>query len=276
MPKSLAVIGLGRMAQVILHRLFEIGHLQPEEVIGVVGKPGSVKRVINQFPSNLLVLDSSNPMVSDAWDAPVKILAVKPQQLHSVKEERSSVLDSCERPLIISILAGITLEKLEGIFPSHACVRAVPNTPALVNAGLTGLSWGKDVSALQKQFVQKVFDPISEICELPEEQLDAFLALTSSGPGYIALIAEALADGAVAAGLPRDLANYLTYSTLEGTGLLLKQKELHPGQLKDMVASPSGTTISALRHLEKKGVRSALIEAVVLAANKSREMAKLN
>ena len=121
--------------------------------------------------------------------------------------------------------------------------------------------------------MQKFFNPISEVLELPEKQLDAFLALTSSGPAYIAVIAEALADGAVAAGLPRILANYLSHRTLAGTALLLKEKDLHPGQLKDMVASPGGTTIAALRHLEMAGVRSALIEAVVAAAERSRELA---
>ena len=169
-------------------------------------------------------------------------------------------------------MAGINLEKLESMFPLHACVRAVPNTPALVRSGLTGLAWGSNISKKQKKIVEEIFKPISEVCELPEDQLDAFLALTSSGPAYIALIAEALADGAVASGLPRNLANRFTHLTLEGTALLLKEKDLHPGEIKDMVASPAGTTIRALRHLEKEGVRSAMIEAVVLAAKQSREM----
>ena len=96
--------------------------------------------------------------------------------------------------------------------------------------------------------------------------------MTSSGPAYVALIAEAFADGAVASGLPRSMANYLAHRTLYGTSLLLKEKELHPGQLKDMVASPGGTTITALRHLEKGGLRSALMEAVIAAAERSREL----
>ncbi|KGG16568.1 Pyrroline-5-carboxylate reductase [Prochlorococcus sp. MIT 0602] len=271
---SLAVIGLGRMAQVILTSLLEKGAFKPQEVLGVVGQPGTVSRVLEHFPNDLEVVDSHNPKADLVWDSPVKILAVKPQQLTQIHEKVSSRCDSIrgEKPLLISILAGVKLERLQVLFPSHACVRAVPNAPALVGAGLTGLSWGKEVSSEQKQIVKGLFEPVSEICELPEDQLDAFLALTSSGPAYLALISEALADGAVAAGLPRDLADNLTHSTLEGTALLLKQKGLHPGQLKDMVASPAGTTIRAIRHLEKEGVRSALIEAVVLAAQKSREM----
>ena len=114
--------------------------------------------------------------------------------------------------------------------------------------------------------MKEAFDPVSEVLELPEYRLDAFLALTSSGPAYVALVAEAMADGAVAAGLPRELAHRLAHRTLAGTAALLDQQQLHPALLKDMVASPGGTTMAALRKLESAGVRSALIEAVVAAA----------
>ena len=141
---------------------------------------------------------------------------------------------------------------------------------------MTGLSWGDDVSEEHKRLVEKIFNPISEVFQLPEMQLDAFLALTSSGPAYLALIAEALADGAVAAGLPRHLAQQLTNLTIEGTSRLLKEKELHPGELKDMVASPAGTTIAAVRKLEKAGLRSAFIEAVVAAFERSQELSDIS
>jgi pyrroline-5-carboxylate reductase len=121
--------------------------------------------------------------------------------------------------------------------------------------------------------VQALFARVGEVMELPESQLDAFLALTSSGPAFVALVAEAMADGAVAAGLPRALASHLAHRTLAGTAELLHQRELHPGELKDMVASPGGTTIAGLRRLESAAVRSALIEAVVAAAERSRELA---
>ncbi len=264
------------MAKVILHGLFGEGKFKQEDVLAVVGQAESIASAIQQFSTSLTVLDSKDLNSQKVWDAPIKILAVKPQQLNQIREQMSSnpkvMFES--RPLLISVLAGVKLEKLQSLFPSHSCVRAVPNAPALVGSGLTGLSWGDDVSAEQKRIVKSIFNPVSEVFQLPETQLDAFLALTSSGPAYLALIAEALADGAVAAGLPRKLSHQLTNLTLEGTSLLLKEKELHPGELKDMVASPAGTTIRAIRHLEKEGVRSALIEAVVLSAQKSREMGK--
>jgi pyrroline-5-carboxylate reductase len=121
--------------------------------------------------------------------------------------------------------------------------------------------------------VQQLFAQVGEVLELPESQLDAFLALTSSGPAFVALVAEAMADGAVAAGLPRQQAHHLAHRTLAGTAALLQEQQLHPAQLKDMVSSPGGTTIAGIRALESGGLRAALIEAVVAAAERSRELA---
>jgi pyrroline-5-carboxylate reductase len=177
------------------------------------------------------------------------------------------------QPLLISVLAGVPLRRLEALFPGRACVRAVPNTPALVKAGLTGLSWGEGVAAAQREEVRQLFAPVGEVLDLPEAQLDPFLALTSSGPAFLALVAESMADGAVAAGLPRPLALHLAHRTMAGTAALLQGQELHPGQLKDMVTSPAGTTAAGLRQLERAGLRSALIEAVLAAAERSRQLA---
>ena len=151
-------------------------------------------------------------------------------------------------------------------------MRAVPNTPALVRSGLTGLAWGAAVEAAERNWVRQLFAQVGEVHELPETQLDAFLALTSSGPAFVAMVAEALADGAVAAGLPRLLASHLAHRTLAGSAALLHEQELHPGQLKDMVGSPAGTTMAGIRQLERAGLRSALIEAVLAAAERSRQL----
>ncbi len=271
---SLGVIGLGRMAQALINPLIERGDFLPESIFGVVGHKTSIQPALDQLPKGVRVVDVGDSIANEVWEAPLKILAVKPQQLNKIQEQGNlGTLDDSQRPLLISVIAGVTLKKLQKIFPGHVCVRAVPNTPVLVRAGLTGVSWGEDVTVDQRTTVKNIFNPISEVLELPEEHLDPFLALTSSGPAYVAVIAEALADGAVAAGLSRELSNYLAHRTLAGTASLLKEKGLHPGQLKDMVASPGGTTITALRHLEMAGVRSALIEAVVAASERSRELA---
>ncbi|ABX08324.1 pyrroline-5-carboxylate reductase [Prochlorococcus marinus] len=274
MPFSIGIIGLGRMAQAILTPLLERGDFKPDEVLGVVGQRSSVKKVLGEFSQDLSIVSSDNPVSLEVWNSPIQLLAVKPQQLNDIKEQVSQleIVPDRPKPVLISILAGVNLKRLQSIFPAHNCVRAVPNIPVIVRSGLTGLSWGAGVTTDQRLSVEAIFKPISEVLELPEKQLDAFLALTSSGPAYVAVIAEALADGAVAAGLPRSLANDLSNMTLAGSAKLLKESNLHPGELKDMVASPAGTTITALRHLEMAGIRSALIEAVVLAAERSREL----
>ena len=256
--------------------LLERGEYNSENVFGIVGSISSISSALSDIPEGVKVVSSDDASSREVWRAPLKILAVKPQQFGKIKESISSFQPSEQfpKPLLVSILAGITLKSLRNAFPGHVCVRAVPNTPSLVGEGVTGLTWDEDITPDQKIEVRKIFEPISEIFELPEKELDPFLALTSSGPAYLALVAEAMADGAVAAGLPRNLSNKLAHKTLSGTASLLRDKGLHPAELKDMVASPGGTTISALRHLELAGLRSALIEAVVSAAQKSRQLAE--
>tara|TARA_B100000579_G_scaffold224432_1_gene183720 strand:+ start:556 stop:1398 length:843 start_codon:yes stop_codon:yes gene_type:complete len=273
---SIGIIGFGRMAKGIMLPLLERGEYNSENVFGIVGSISSISSALSDIPEGVKVVSSDDASSREVWRAPLKILAVKPQQFGKIKESISSFQPSEQfpKPLLVSILAGITLKSLRNAFPGHVCVRAVPNTPSLVGEGVTGLTWDEDITPDQKIEVRKIFEPISEIFELPEKELDPFLALTSSGPAYLALVAEAMADGAVAAGLPRNLSNKLAHKTLSGTASLLRDKGLHPAELKDMVASPGGTTISALRHLELAGLRSALIEAVVSAAQKSRQLAE--
>lgn len=263
------------MAQAILLPLFNNEKLLPSQVLGIVGHDSSLKSLEKQLPRNVQLVVASNESAKKAWEAPTQLLAVKPQQLDSVVKSLNNIEFSsfAFKPLLISVVAGVTLSRLESSFPNHICVRAVPNTPCLVGSGLTGLAWGSGIENNHRLTVEELFSSTSEVFDLQEDLLDAFLALTSSGPAYISLILESLADGAVAAGLPRTLANHLANKTLTGSALLIKEKNLHPGELKDMVASPAGTTITALRHLEMAGIRSALIEAVVAAAERSRELA---
>jgi pyrroline-5-carboxylate reductase len=261
---TFGVVGLGRMAQALLFPLLEAGLVEPDAVRAVVASETSAA-ALRQAHHGLDVDTDS----AAAWAAPVVLLAVKPQQLDLAAQAAAGGSGG----LLVSVLAGVTLERLQRLFPQWQCVRAVPNTPALVRAGLTGLAFGADVDPDQRRWVEQLFAQVGEVHELPEPQLDAFLALTSSGPAFVAVVAEALADGAVAAGLPRLLAQRLTHRTLAGSAALMLERNLHPGELKDMVSSPGGTTIAGLRQLEQAGLRSALIEAVVAAAQRSRELA---
>ena len=271
--RRFGILGLGRMAQALLLPLLESGDLQAEDVRGVVGRRSSAERL----SASLGISVATDPEA--AWRAPVVLLAVKPQQLPALAQTLTALEPAAAaaevagaRRLLISVLAGVSLSRLQGLFPTSVCVRAVPNTPALVRAGLTALAWGEGIEPSRQAWVRALFARVGEVMELPETQLDAFLALTSSGPAFVALVAEAMADGAVAAGLPVDLARHLAHRTLAGTSALLEQRQLHPGQLKDMVASPGGTTVAGLRQLERAGLRSALLEAVLAAAERSRAL----
>ena len=254
------------MAQALLFPLLEAGRLEAAEVRAVVASSRSAEALSGR--AGLVVSTDATA----AWRCPTVLLAIKPQQLDAVAAQAPAP-DPVAPPLLISVLAGVSLARLERLFPGRRVVRAVPNTPSLVGAGLTALAFGPGVEAEARDWVQSLFARVGEVMELPESQLDAFLALTSSGPAFVALVAEAMADGAVAAGLPRALAHHLAHRTLAGTAELLQQRELHPGELKDMVSSPAGTTIAGLRRLESAALRSALIEAVVAAAERSRELA---
>jgi len=260
---ELGIVGLGRMAQALLMPLLEGGQESRERVRAAVASPASAERLAAAH--SLAVGTDAEP----AWRAPVVLLAVKPQQLDGVA---AAVPSGCSG-LLISVLAGVTLERLQRLLPAWRCVRAVPNTPALVRQGLTGLAYADSVTPAEREWVRGLFQQVGEVVDLPETQLDAFLALTSSGPAFLAVVAEAMADGAVAAGLPRALAHRFAHRTLAGTAALLHDQDIHPAVLKDMVSSPGGTTIAGLRALERSGLRSAVIEAVVAAAERSRALA---
>lgn len=267
---GLGVIGFGRMASAIVEPLLSSRDLSADHLCAVVASSARAEQLNAELPNAVRVYPVCSEQAQDVWTMPIQLLAIKPQQLDAVA---ASAPQLDQHPLLISVLAGVSLGRLQRLFPSHHCVRAVPNTPALVGAGLTALAWGDQVNEQQKGQVTALFSRVSEVLELPEDKLDAFLALTSSGPAFIALVAEAMADGAVASGLPRELAHRLAHRTLAGTAALLQERQLHPAALKDMVSSPAGTTMAGLRRLEQAGMRSALIEAVVAAAERSRELA---
>ena len=198
------------------------------------------------------------------------LLAIKPQIFSQVTQQILGSLNPSV--VIVSILAGISLPQLEAAFPSHAVIRAMPNTPAQVGAGVTAIARGTHVTDNQFNLAKKVLSAVGSVVEVPESMMDAVTGLSGSGPGYIALVVEALADGGVASGLPRTIAMQLAIDTVLGTAKLLKESNLHPGELKDRVTSPGGTTIAGVAMLEERGLRSALIEAVKAATARSKEL----
>lgn len=202
--------------------------------------------------------------------AEIIILAIKPQQFQAIQEKLAHQISSSQA--VVSIMAGITLDTLEQCFGAIPIFRAMPNTPAKIGFGMTGLADNDRVSADQAQFVRKIFTSVGQLVELPESQMDALGALSGSGPAYCYQMLEALADGGVMVGLPRAMAYQLAAQTMIGSAQMLLQTGQHPGALKDQVTSPGGTTIRGLKVMEQAGVRGALMETIEQAYLYSKQL----
>jgi pyrroline-5-carboxylate reductase len=263
---KIAVIGFGNIAKAIITPLFDKKLLKPKDVYCLVNTKKSLENIRKNYKYDINIFQANSKGSEIIWDCKVKLLSVKPQQLKNIIE-----LEKNKNNLLVSILAGVSLEKLIKKFPNHKCVRVVTNIPITIGKGLTGISWGDEITEDQKQFIKRLFENSSKIYEFPEDLLDIFLSLTSSGPAIIALIIEALSDGGLSGGLQKRLSEELVVEMILGTVSLIKETNLTTAELKNMVTSPGGTTISALRVLENRSLRSALIEAVVSASNRSKE-----
>jgi len=265
---KIGIIGFGNIAKAIITPLLDNKLIYSENIYCVVNSEESLENIKKNYKHNINVYKSGSKESKIVWDCQYKLLSIKPQQFNDISEPYYIKNND---NLIVSILAGVTLNRLKQKFPNHKCVRVVTNIPITIGKGLTGISWGEEITEDQKIFTKKLFENTSKIYEFTEDYLDIFLALTSSGPAIIALIIEALSDGGLSGGLPKILSEELVKEMILGTTSLLKENKLTTSELKNLVTSPGGTTISALRVLEKKGVRSALIESIVSASNRSKE-----
>jgi pyrroline-5-carboxylate reductase len=203
----------------------------------------------------------------------VLVLAVKPQVMPAVLGELKPALAS--RHVVISIAAGVTLKTLaDGLGESVRLVRVMPNTPCLVGASATGYSPGPAATAADVELVGKLFGAVGKAFRLPEPLLDAVTGLSGSGPAFVYVFVEALTDGGVKCGLPRDVAQALAAQTVLGAAKMVLETGQHPGSLKDAVASPGGTTIAGLHALERSAFRAAAMDAVEAATKRSQELGK--
>ena len=259
-------IGGGVMAEAIVSRLVASGAC-PAAAVWVSDPQEQRRQWLSQQYGVTTLAD--NGIVAQA---PMVVLAIKPQVLDSVLP--SLKLDPAKTPLILSILAGTPLQRLEAALPGCPVIRVMPNTPATVGAGVSAMAAGSQVQAQHLEQARQVLATIGSVVEVPESLMDAVTGLSGSGPAYVALMVEALTDGGVAVGLPRTIAQQLALQTVRGTAELMTQQDLHPALLKDRVTSPGGTTIAGISALEQAGFRSALIQAVQAATHRSQELGK--
>lgn len=264
--RTVALIGGGQMALALAEGMCRAGLVAPADVVVFDPLPAARERFAARVPG--VRFAATAPQAAAA--APLVWLAVKPQQAAVACDEIASAL--ADDATLVSVVAGLSTEALAALARTRRIVRVMPNTPALVGRGVSVVCRTPEVPTAAAERVRTLLAAVGSVHEVDESLLDAVTGLSGSGPGFVAVLVEALADGGVKAGLPRPLALSLAIGTLAGTAALLEQTGEHPAQVKDRVTSPGGTTIAGLAVLEQRGVRGALIDAVVAAAARSREL----
>jgi pyrroline-5-carboxylate reductase len=258
---KLVIFGGGKMGEAIAAGLLARRWVEPAQLAIVEQYAARRDALIAAYPG--VVVQAEMPSSCDGV-----VLCVKPGDVDAGVSALGAV------PRLLSVLAGVTTARLEAALGSSTrVIRAMPNTPALVGAGMTALSAGSSADADDMAWARSIAEAVGVVVEVPEHQLDAVTGLSGSGPAYLYVVAEALIDAGVLNGLPRPVAEQLTRQLLLGAGQLLASSSEGPAELRAAVTSPGGTTAAGVRELEKRAVRSAFLEAVTAATVRSRELA---
>ena len=265
--KNIAIIGAGQMAEALLAGLQASHVTDPGSLFATDTSAERRDLVKRRFGIRI----GSDNREAASWAA-VSLLAIKPQSLETVLQEMAPVLVG---KLVISIAAGVSIGRLARLMPSEArIIRVMPNAPALVREGMSALALGPGVTEEDVRFARTLFEAVGRVLVIEERLMDVVTGLSGSGPAYVCLVIEAMADGGVKMGLPRAVAELLAAQTVLGAARMLLETGEHPARLKDRVASPGGTTIAGLHQLEQGGLRATLMAAVEAATKKSEELGR--
>lgn len=266
--KKLGFIGTGKMGGALIKGICNAGLFSPSEVYASDLYEPSLEELKRNTGVNV-----STDNIHTISNSDVIVLAVKPQILKKVISGIKNEVTG--EKLVISIAAGVKLDDIEEEFnPGTRVVRVMPNIAATVAEAASAVTGGISASSEDVADVLAIFRCVGSAIEVSENLMDAVTGLSGSGPAYIFPVIEAMADGGVYEGLDRKSAIILAAQTVLGAAKMLLETEMHPGELKDMVTSPAGTTIRGVRILEERGVRSAFMQAVIEASNRSRELGK--
>ena len=266
-----AVLGFGNMGRALVRGVLKAGLTPPENVTVTARTPTRLSAAATEFG---VQTTSNNRAAVDGAD--VVVLAIKPQNLEVVCDE----IRGAVRPeqLVVSILAGKATDAIEALLkgdadgPSLPVIRVMPNIPVMVDAGCSPYARGPHATDEHVEIVEALLGSVGETAEVPEHLMDAVTGLSGSGPAYVYMMIEALTDGGVKMGLPRDVSIKLAAQTIYGAALVVKETGLHPAILRDQVTTPGGTAIAAISDLEKNGLRPMLISAVVTATQRSSDL----
>ena len=260
-------IGAGRMASALARGLIASGFIPAQRILA--SDFSTEARQCFLQATGCRIVESN----ADLLSSEVLFLAVKPQQLPGVLDELKGRIG--RSTLLVSIAAGVRIATITGIVGDEVrLVRVMPNTPCLVAAGASAYTLGGAATIADGELVRKMLQTVGIAITVPEDLLDAVTGLSGSGPAYVYQIIEALSDGGVLAGLPRDAAMRLAAQTVMGAAKMVLETGEHPGALKDAVTSPGGTTITGLHELERAGLRAALMNAVTAATERSKELGR--
>ena len=264
--KKIAFIGSGNMGEALLGGLLKAELTNPENIMATDPREYRLEEIAKKWQVNTNTDNQQAVAFAD-----VIVLCVKPQALSSVLGEIKQEVR--EDQLIISIIAGITTRTISAfIGQNNPVVRAMPNIPAVVDEAASGVCLGEFAGEIHKEIALKILGAVGEVEAVPEDLMDVVTGLSGSGPAYIYMVIEALTDGGVMMGLPRNIATRLATQTVLGSAKLVRETNEHPAVLKDQVTTPGGTTILAIKELEESGLRPMLIRAVETATNRSREL----
>ena len=264
--KKLAVLGAGKLGETLIRGLLEADVISAENVTVTAGHQKRIDEMIGRFG---VAGTLSNPAAAKGAD--VIIIGVKPQKVPLVLSEISGVLQPTQ--LLISVAASVSCAFIEKhIEAPIPIIRAMPNTPCLLKQGMTGLAAGKHAKRDHLDLARFIFDSVGRSVTVDEQHMDAITGLSASGPAFIYIIIESLAEAGVKVGLPRDIATELAAQTVVGAGSMVLATGEHPAKLKDMVTTPAGCTIDGILELEDGGLRVTLIKAVVKATQRAKEL----
>jgi len=263
---KIGFIGAGNMAEALIGGLLHENRFPPSRLIASDIDQTRITWVRQTY--NIEVV-SDNRQVADSVD--ILVLAVEPQILDAVLSEITGKVR--DGTLVVSVVAGYPIARIARCMPATAkIIRSMPNTPSLIREGVTAMAHDENLSENDVTAARALFEPIGKVVRVDERALDAVTGLSGSGPAYVYVLIEALADGGVKMGLPRATAQLLAAQTVAGAARMVLESREHPGKLKDRVASPGGTTIAGLHELERGCLRATLISAVEAATKRSSEL----
>jgi pyrroline-5-carboxylate reductase len=267
MSRRIAILGAGKIGEALIAGLVSSGWREPSEIVATARREERLREIAERYG-----VQTTRANRDAVRDAAVVVIAVKPQDIEELLGELVGAVQPSQT--VLTIAAAIPTALIERhLGEDVAVVRAMPNTPAAVHEGMAGLAAGRHADDDDVARAEEILAHVGRSVRVAEDYMDAVTAVSGSGPAYFALLAESMIEAGILLGLSREVSTDLVVQTMLGTAKLLRDEKMHPVELREMVTSPGGTTISAIRELEQAGVRAAFLNAIQAAMVRSKELA---